>query len=111
VRVVPPILNRPIPASEGLAPFISTAVRNRPPSLVLTVFQWLPRTGGCARMFTKGVAMPRIGFMNKELDPSQDISVAEVALRSRMLKDTILVYGLAMSIAAFACGAVLYWKL
>lgn len=52
--------------------------------------------------------MPRIGLLSGQLDREQDISVAEVLVRHRILQDTIVVYGLTMAIVALVCGAFIY---
>jgi hypothetical protein len=42
---------------------------------------------------------------------SPDISVKELVLRQRMIKDAIFVYGLVISVIAGACGLLIYFKL
>jgi hypothetical protein len=59
-------------------------------------------------MIGKGAIMPRIGLLSGQLDREQDISVAEVLVRHRILQDTIVVYGLTMAIVALVCGAFIY---
>jgi hypothetical protein len=49
--------------------------------------------------------------MNQRSLGQEGLTVQEVLLRERMLKDTIVVYGVAMSIVAAVCGVLLYWHL
>lgn len=55
--------------------------------------------------------MNRVSTMNQRSLGQEGLTVQEVLLRERMLKDTIVVYGVAMSIVAAVCGVLLYWHL
>jgi hypothetical protein len=55
--------------------------------------------------------MSRVSFMNQRSMGQHGLSVQEVILREKMLKDTILVYGVAMSVVSAVCGILLYWHL
>lgn len=55
--------------------------------------------------------MDRVSTINQRSMGQDVLTVQEVLLRERMLKDTILVYGVAMSVVAAVCGLLLYWHL
>jgi hypothetical protein len=55
--------------------------------------------------------MNRVSFINQRSMGHDGLSVQEVILREKLLKDTILVYGIAMSVVAAACGILVYWHL
>ncbi len=55
--------------------------------------------------------MNRVSFLSQRSMVDHGLSVQEVIVREKMLKDTIFVYGVAMSVVAAVCGILLYWHL